>query len=117
MEGPNELEPLTHVATWPPLSSLCRLLLALGMGFFVGLEREWRGKEAGLRTFGFVSLLGGLGGMLGEAYALMSLGLLSVPIVFLNLQSLRRNEGTELTTSAALLVTGLTGVLCGRGHT
>jgi hypothetical protein len=41
---------------------------------FVGLERERRGKEAGLRTFGFATLLGGLGGLLGESYALLGLG-------------------------------------------
>src|SRR4051812_20211202 len=34
------------------------LALALALGLFVGLERERRGKEAGLRTFGFAALLG-----------------------------------------------------------
>ena len=29
-------------------------MLALLVGLFVGLEREWRGKEAGLRTFALV---------------------------------------------------------------
>lgn len=105
----------THL--WPPLDSLGRLLLALLVGLFVGLEREWRGKDAGLRTFGLVALLGCLGSMLGLGYALVSLGLVAVLIVFLNLQSMRAEKGTELTTSAALLVTGLTGSLCGLGHT
>ena len=48
-------------ATLLHLPTLIRLALALGIGLFVGLEREWRGKEAGLRTFGFAGLLGGLG--------------------------------------------------------
>ena len=91
--------------------------MALSVGLFVGLERERRGKEAGLRTFGFAALMGGLGGLLGESYALLSLTLLGVLIIFLNLQTLRSEKGTELTTSAALLVTGFTGVLCGQGHT
>ncbi|MGZ6140712.1 MAG: MgtC/SapB family protein, partial [Myxococcaceae bacterium] len=47
------------VIRWPAFETLSRMLLALGVGLFVGLEREWRGKEAGLRTFAFVSLLGG----------------------------------------------------------
>jgi uncharacterized membrane protein (DUF4010 family) len=55
--------------------------------------------------------------MLGTGYALMSLGLTGVLIVFLNLQSMRADKGTELTTSAALLATGLCGALCGVGHT
>ena len=94
-----------------------RLLLALAIGMFVGLEREWRRKQAGVRTFGFVALLGSLGGLLGENYALLSIALLGLLIVFLNLQTLRVGKGTELTTSVALLVTGLSGVLCGQGET
>ncbi|QSQ25490.1 MgtC/SapB family protein [Pyxidicoccus parkwayensis] len=93
-----------------------RLMLALAVGLFVGLEREWRGKEAGLRTFGFASLLGGLGGLLGPQFAIAAVLLLGVLVCFLNWQSLRANQGAELTTSAALLVTGFTGVLCGLGH-
>ena len=40
------------------LPTLMRLALALALGLFVGLERERRGKEAGLRTFGFAALFG-----------------------------------------------------------
>jgi len=104
-------------AAFPHVETLMRLGLALAAGLFVGLEREWRGKEAGLRTFGFAALLGGLGGLLGEAYALLSLALLGVLIALLNWQTIRSGEGSELTTSAALLVMGFTGVLCGLGHT
>jgi uncharacterized membrane protein (DUF4010 family) len=111
------VNPLAPTITWVPFESLARLLLALLVGLFVGLEREWRGKDAGLRTFGLVSLLGSMGSMLGSGYALMSLGLVGVLIVFLNLQSMRVDKGTELTTSAALLVTALSGALCGVGHT
>src|SRR5580704_7806459 len=111
------MTPLAPTITWVPYESLARLMLALLVGLFVGLEREWRGKDAGLRTFGLVSLLGSMGSMLGSGYALMSLGLVGVLIVFLNLQSMRVDKGTELTTSAALLVTALAGVLCGIGHT
>lgn len=111
------MEGLPPAVTWPPLQSLMRLALALAMGLFVGLEREWRGKEAGLRTFGFCALLGGLGGLLGTPFALLSIALLGVLLCFLNWQSLRSEGSAELTTSAALLVTGFTGVLCGLGHT
>ncbi len=102
---------------FPYLPTLTRLALALALGLFVGLERERRGKEAGLRTFGFAALLGGLGGLLGESYALLGMGLLGILVVFLNWATLRAGQGLELTTSAALLVTGFTGVLAGQGHT
>ena len=58
--------PLDSLARWPVLESLSRVALALAVGLFVGLEREWRGKEAGLRTFGFASLLGALAGCWGR---------------------------------------------------
>lgn len=113
----NAMNPLAPTHIWVPFESLGRLLLALLLGLFVGLEREWRGKDAGLRTFGLVSLLGAMGSMLGPGYALVSLGLVGVLVGFLNLQSMRAEKGTELTTSAALLVTALSGSLCGLGHT
>lgn len=102
---------------WPYLLTLQRLGLALAIGLFVGLERERRRKASGVRTFAFVTMLGCLGGLLGESFALLSIFLLGVLIVFLNLQTLRADRGTELTTSAALLVMGAVGVLCGQGHT
>lgn len=102
---------------WPYPLTLTRLVLALAIGLFVGLERERRGKESGLRTFGFASLLGCLGGLLGDGYALACIFLLGLLVVFLNLQTLRANQGTELTTSAALLVMGMAGIMCGQGHT
>ena len=111
------MTPLEPLITWVPFESLGRLTLALGVGLFVGLEREWRKKEAGLRTFGLLALLGGMGGLLGSPYSLMTLASSGLLVVLLNVHSMRAGEGTELTTSAALLVTSLSGVLCGLGHT
>lgn len=104
-------------AEWPYLQILVRLALSLALGLLIGLERERRGKEAGLRTFGFVCLLGALGGSLGDAFSLLILALVGVLAVLLNVQTLRANQGTELTTSAAMLVTCMAGILCGQGHT
>jgi uncharacterized membrane protein (DUF4010 family) len=110
------MESLPSPPVWVPFESLGRLLLALGVGLFVGFEREWRKKEAGLRTFGLVALLGGMGGLLGLPYAVVSVTLSGVLVAFLNANAMRAGEGTELTTSAALLVTAMAGVLCGVGH-
>jgi uncharacterized membrane protein (DUF4010 family) len=113
---PTLLGPSLPYAAWSYPDVLIRLALALALGLFIGLERERRGKEAGLRTFGFVALLGAIGGSLGEAFALLCLGLTAVLMVFLNLETLKAGHGTELTTSAALLVTCAAGILCGQGH-
>ncbi|PUA20165.1 MgtC/SapB family protein [Glaciimonas sp. PCH181] len=102
---------------WPYLISLTRLGLALALGLLIGLERERRGKEAGLRTFGLVALLGGMGGILGDTYAYLILFMTGGLTVFLNLQRLRTHVSTELTTSAAMLITCVIGILCGKGHT
>lgn len=110
------MQALPPAVQWIPLDVLARLMLALGVGLLVGLEREWRGKEAGLRTFGLVSLLGALGGLLGTPYAVVCIALVGILVVFLNIQGIRADNGTELTTSTALLVVFLTGVLCGLGH-
>lgn len=104
-------------AEWPYLETLVRLALSLALGLLIGLERERRGKEAGLRTFGFVCMLGALGGLLGAPFALLILALVGVLAVLLNAQTLRAGQGAELTTSAAMFVTCMAGILCGQGHT
>jgi uncharacterized membrane protein (DUF4010 family) len=101
---------------WPYLPTLARVALALALGLFIGLERERRGKEAGLRTFAFVAVLGAVGGLMGEHFALLALALLGVLVVLLNIETVRTGEGAEITTSAALLVTGFIGALAGFGH-
>ncbi len=104
-------------ADWPYSQSLMRLALGLSLGLLIGLERERRGKEAGLRTFGFIGLMGAMGGALGPAYGLAALGATAVLVMILNVSSLRAEQGTELTTSAAMMVTAMAGILCGQGHT
>jgi uncharacterized membrane protein (DUF4010 family) len=106
-----------NLAPWPYYHTIMQLALALGLGLFVGLERERRRKEAGVRTFAFAALLGALGGLLGDEYALLALVMVGVLVVFLNWHEMRIQGGTELTTSAAFLLIAFVGVLCGKGHT
>lgn len=102
---------------WPYLPTLSRLALAAAVGLFVGIERERRRKEAGLRTFAFSALIGAVGGLLGDPYALVALGLIGVLIILLNIETIRTGEGAEITSSAALIIVTFAGVLAGRGHT
>ncbi|HET6595163.1 MAG TPA: DUF4010 domain-containing protein [Anaerolineales bacterium] len=101
---------------WPYVIVLERLVLAVLIGLFIGLERERRGKESGVRTFALTAALGTLGGLMGENYALLSLLMLGVLITLINIQTILTKSEIELTTSIALLLTGIMGILCGVGH-
>jgi uncharacterized membrane protein (DUF4010 family) len=102
---------------WPYLLTLERLALALAIGIFVGMERQRRGKDAGVRTFAFAGLLGCLGGLQGGALAVVSVLLVGLLVLLLSVHAMRSDRGTELTTGAALLVVAYVGLLCGQGHT
>jgi uncharacterized membrane protein (DUF4010 family) len=104
------------VSHWPYLPTLIRLALAVGCGVFVGLEREHHGK-AGARTFGLAALLGCLGGLSGERFAVLAMIFLGVLVCFLNWRQLKLHQTLGLTTSVALLIVGFAGVLSGQGHT
>ena len=105
------------MAQWPYGPTLLRLALALAIGLFIGIERERRRKEAGLRTFAFAALLGAVGALVDDRFALLALSLLGVLVILLNVETIHSGEGAEITTSAALLLTGFAGVLAGQGHT
>lgn len=102
---------------WAYGPALLRLALALGLGLLMGLERERRGKEAGARSFAFAAAAGCAGALLGDAYAITALALLVPFIILINVHSMQRDGKTEITTSAALVVIGFVGVMCGQGHT
>lgn len=97
------------------------LLLALGLGLLVGVERERaRSTMAGLRTFGLITLTGALCRLLGgDGPWLPSAGLLAVAALFWVANRMRAAEpGAEpagLTTEMAGLVMFLVGGLTARG--
>lgn len=105
------------LVVWPYAQILMRLALAVALGVLIGLERERAGKDAGVRTFAFISLMGTIGGALGTPYALAVLALVGVLVVVLNQHSLRNSGSIELTTSAAMMMTAMAGILCGLGQT
>ena len=82
-----------ELSTGPYVPTLARLALALAIGLFIGIERERRQKVAGVRTFAFAAVLGAVGGLLGEHFGLLAIGLLGVLVVLLNLDTLWSGEG------------------------
>lgn len=94
-----------------------RLVLAAALGMFLGLEREWSQKTAGIRTFALTSLLGALFAVLEQDGLLIVGGVLVVVQgTVLAVEGLLSSEhGLSLTTSVSLLVAYGVGVLVGVG--
>ncbi|MFC6718789.1 MgtC/SapB family protein [Natrialbaceae archaeon GCM10025810] len=105
--------PLTlQVADAPLDEAVVRIALAGALGMFLGLEREWSQKSAGIRTFSLISLLGAVFTVLsfetpiGEGLLVLGGVLVIVQGVLLAVQGLLGGEdqGLSLTTSVSMLV-------------
>ncbi|WP_020565514.1 MgtC/SapB family protein [Methylosarcina fibrata] len=102
--------------------------VALAIGLLIGLERGWRLREsdegtriAGLRTYGLIGLMGGVGGLLAEHIGpllpvVMFLALTLILLVAYSL-SLGKFEDVGITSMIASLMTFLLGTLTLYGHT
>lgn len=101
-----------------PAATIESVILATGLGLLIGLERERAGKEAGLRTFSLTALAGAMSTLITPSleFAMITLGFVAVVVVVLNLGALHKNRNLEMTTSAALFVTCVSGILVGRGY-
>jgi len=90
------------------------LLLATALGMFIGLEREWSQKTAGIRTFALISLLGAVFAVL-EFQVLIAVGggLIVAHAVMLGARTFAFEEvdGLSLTTSVSMLVAYSLGLL------
>lgn len=116
----------------PPLEMLVRLTAAVGLALLLGLERELRGKAAGLRSHMLVSLG-------AAAFIMMGLHILFATgegdpsaridptrivegviggIGFLGAGSIIQSRGNiqGITTGASIWTAGAVGVACGIGN-
>lgn len=99
-----------------------RIAIAAGLGFTVGMEREWRGKQAGERTFALVALgcaaFTAIGVEMFPASAEKIMAGVATGIGFLGAGIIWRMEGGQthgLTTAAANWAVAAIGVLAGAG--
>lgn len=98
------------------LNALQKLALSLGLGLLVGLERQRAGKEVGLRTFSFTCLAGTVTWFIDPVAAWLLLGFVAVMVIVINASALQNGREPEATTSVALFLTALSGILVGRGE-
>jgi uncharacterized membrane protein (DUF4010 family) len=101
---------------WVLPAATSAILVALGAGLMIGIERERRMKAdqvaaaAGVRTFAITALLGVLAALSGSQ---IMLGVVALGVVVLTALSYRKTRGSDpgLTSEVALLATFLVGVL------
>lgn len=104
------------------LALIYELLLALGLGFLVGFQREWAEKKvAGVRTYPLITALGVLSVVIAEAFGgwVVAAALLGVAafLVVGDLAQLRKGEADPgITTEVSALVMFGVGCAIGLGH-
>lgn len=101
---------------FPAIEIAVKTAVALALGLLVGFEREWSNKDIGVRTFTMTALLGLLVALLGQPFLLFGGSAILILIVFTNLRGLQTARKLEATTSIALAIVFLLGVLIGLGH-
>jgi len=109
---------VSGAAALPTLDSeVIRIALAAALGLFLGLEREWSHKSAGVRTFALISLAAAVFTILGQEL-LLAVGAVLVVFqgVLLAIQGLfDADEGLSLTTAVSMLVAYGVGALVAEG--
>ncbi len=103
---------------------VARVLSAAALGLFLGLEREWSRKSAGVRTFALIATLGAVFTLLAGypvqgGHLLVGAGALLVVLqgTLLAVRGLFADDaGLALTTSASMLVAYGVGVLVASDH-
>lgn len=93
--------------------NIFKICLSIALGMFIGMEREWAQKGAGIRTFALISLCGAVFGFIG--YQLIFVGAVFVVILsaFESTWSLLKGGDVHLTTMVAIVLAYCTGVLVG----
>lgn len=101
--------------------------IALAIGLLIGLERGWRSRDlgegmriAGLRTYGLIGLLGGVGAMLARDAGALLLGFIFLALTLVLLVAYSRShdkfEDVGITSIVASLITFTLGALTVNGH-
>ena len=92
-----------------------RAAVALAIGGMVGMEREWAHKDIGVRTFALIAMSFAIAWMISPTAAYIMMAAIIPLITLMNWRSFVRDRSLEMTTSVAVLVTALLGILAGQG--
>src|SRR6266852_2035997 len=92
-----------------------KVAASAAIGLLIGLEREWAHKEAGVRSFAITALLGTLAWLVSPTLAFVQVGIIIIAILLVNFYSMVKDHPLEITTSLALALTNILGILVGMG--
>jgi uncharacterized membrane protein (DUF4010 family) len=106
----------TGNAHFPTTPIALKMAVSIGIGMLAGMEREWSNKDVGIRTFAIVAMLGMLSSVIGINVAITSFIGVFLIVAAMNARSMLMDRSLEVTTSAALMLNYLLGVLVGLGH-
>lgn len=119
--GPFHLSSLEHILLTE--AAVPRLLMACAMGGLIGVEREWRHKDSGLRTNMLICMGAALFTLMGAALAgnsedksrvasniVQGIGFLGAGLILHT-----RNRVLGLTSAASVFVVAAIGMTCGAG--
>lgn len=94
-----------------------RIGISTALGMFIGLEREWAHKEAGIRTFALFCLAGMVSTAFYPPYLTIACAVFAIAFAAtMSANGIVQRKDPNLTTSAALFVAFLVGVLVGVGQ-
>ena len=93
-----------------------KIILAIGVGLIVGLEREFSSKDVGLRSFSLTALFGLLSQLINVTFTIYGFFGILFLTLYMNVRSILVNRNLEITTSLALLITYCLGILIAQGH-
>ena len=101
---------------YPAAPIALKMAVSLGIGMLIGMERKWSNKEMGIRSFAMVAMLGMLASMISINFVIASLAGVLLLVLLNNGRNILVDRTLEITTSVALIVTYVLGVLVGIGH-
>ncbi|HEX7734504.1 MAG TPA: DUF4010 domain-containing protein [Ktedonobacteraceae bacterium] len=93
-----------------------KIAASAGIGLLIGLEREWAHKDAGVRTFALVSLLGTCAWLVSPTLAFAQFSLVVLVILLINGYAAWKQHGLQITTSVALAIANVLGIALGGGN-
>jgi uncharacterized membrane protein (DUF4010 family) len=117
---------ISSIGSLQAIGSYQGIILALGLGLLVGIERGWSrrmepdgGRVAGIRTFGLLGLAGGIAGQanaVASGVSLVIAGACAAIMVAGYVRSSQSRKDVSATTAIVGIITLATGVMAASDH-